>query len=94
MKKEMIKFINGLEGPKAYVILTDEGFIQDSELNEFLAMLTMIMKEHKDEISKETFHKAVDSAYKIDTPEFDKDLDKLIKRTEKLIELIKGLDNE
>lgn len=97
LKKEMNEFINEIDEPKCYVIITESGVRVNANTNDFLSMITCTINQFKDKISKENFEKCVEYAYMS-----DEEIEKLAKekgknelgKLKELLKMLEELDNE
>lgn len=97
LKKEMNEFINKIDEPKCYMIITESGVRVNADTGSFLSMITCTINQFKEKISKEEFEKCVEYAYMS-----DEEIEKLAKEKSKdglgklkeILKLIEELDNE
>lgn len=97
LKKEMNEFINKIDEPECYIIMTESGVRVNSDTRGFLSMITCTINQFKDKISKEEFEKCIEYAYMS-----DEELEKLAKEKSKdglgklkeILKMLEELDNE
>lgn len=66
MKEKMLEFIERIDEPSCFLMVTDSGIKAQARGNEMLAMLCTVIHNIKDGIPKKELYKTVDLAYMSD----------------------------
>lgn len=101
MKEKMLEFVERIDEPKCFLMVTDSGIKAQARGNEMLAMLCTVINNIKDGIPKKELYKTVDLDYMSDEElekeiekDFNKELEDFRKELNKFIEELKNGSNE